>query len=378
MSDLQNRAKIVLGAGVLFNLSIGMLYTWSIIRGWMMESVHAGGWGWTSAQAGRPFTFAVLFFALGVLIGGRIQDKIGPRKVVTVGGFLVGLGMVISGLAGNSPMGVAVGFGIVTGLGIGLGYGCVTPPALKWFHPSKKGMVSGLIVGGFGFGAVYFGPLASALLNNFGIERTFIFMGIGVTILSVIIAQFVTNPPAGYVPEAPKHMKASAAKSSAGKDYTWREMVKTPRFYMMFAMFIITSSVGLMVIGNVTRIATVQMGISDAATLAFLVSFMAITNMAGRIIGGFMSDKIGRINMLYVIFAIQLANMFGFFFYTNFPALIVGIIGIGFCFGALLSVFPALTAEQYGLKKLRRKLRHRLPGLGTFGDCRSGTRRLFL
>ena len=350
MDHLQKRARIVLTAGILFNLSVGMLYTWSIIRGRMMEPLYAGGWEWTSAQAGRPFTFAVLFFALGVLIGGRIQDRTGPRKVVTTGGFLVGLGMIISGFVGNSPAGITAAFGIVTGLGIGLGYGCVTPPALKWFHPSKKGMISGLIVGGFGFGAVYFGPLASALLYNFGIERTFIFMGIGVIALSVTFAQFITNPPPGYVPETPRSMKASAAGTTVSKDHTWREMVKTPRFYMMFIMFIITSSVGLMVIGNVTRIASVQMGILDTAVLAFLVSFMAITNMSGRIIGGFLSDKIGRINMLYVIFALQLFNMIGFLFYASFPALIVGVIGIGFCFGALLSVFPALTAEQYGLK----------------------------
>ena len=347
--NLQTRARTVLIAGVLFNLSIGMLYTWSIIRGRMMEPVADGGWAWTSQQAGLPFTFAILFFALGVLIGGRIQDKIGPRWVVTFGGFCVGLGMIISGLAGNSPIGVTIGFGVVAGLGIGLGYGCVTPPALKWFHPSKKGMVSGLIVGGFGFGAVYFGPLTSVLLNNFGIERTFIFMGIGVIALSVPIAQFIRNPPAGYVPDEPKNIKASAVKV-ASPDYTWRAMVKTPRFYMMFIMFMITSSVGLMVIGNVTRIATMQMNITDSATLAFLVSFMAITNLSGRIIGGFMSDKIGRINTLFVIFAIQVFNMVGFLLYSNLPMLIVGVIGIGFCFGALLSVFPALTAEQYGLK----------------------------
>ena len=348
--NLQKKANTVLIAGILFNLSVGMLYTWSIIRGRMMEPVSAEGWGWTSSQAGLPFTVAVVFFALGLLIGGRIQDRIGPRWVVTTGGFLTGLGMVISGLVGNSPTGITVSFGIITGIGIGLGYGCVTPPALKWFHPSKKGMVSGLIVGGFGFGAVYFGPLASALLGNFGIESAFMFMGIGVIALSVPIAQFVRNPPPGYVPPEPKKIKATSAKSPAGKDYTWREMVRTPRFYMMFIMFMIASSVGLMVIGNVTRIATMQMGITDTALLASLVSFMAITNMAGRIIGGLMSDKIGRINTLFFIFVIQILNMFGFMVYQNLPALILGIIGIGFCFGALLSVLPALTAEQYGLK----------------------------
>jgi len=350
MSNLQKKAKVVLIAGILFNLSVGMLYTWSIIRGHMMETIVDGGWAWSSTEAGRPFTFAVVFFALGLLIGGRIQDKTGPRWVVTTGGALVGLGMIISGLVGNSPWGVTVGFGIVAGLGIGLGYGCVTPPALKWFHSSRKGMVSGLIVGGFGFGAVYFGPLASALLGSVGIERTFIFMGIGVIALSVPIAQFIKNPPADYVPEEPRKLKATAAKPAVGKDYSWREMMRTPRFYMMFIMFMIASSVGLMIIGNVTRIATMQMGINDAGVLAFLVSFLAITNMVGRIVGGFVSDKIGRANTLFVIFALQIVNMAGFFFYANFAWLIVGIIGVGFCFGALLSVFPALTAEQYGLK----------------------------
>ena len=346
MEDLQKRARIVLIAGIMFNLSVGMLYTWSIIRGQMMDT-----WGWTSAQAGLPFTVAIVFFAIGLLVGGRIQDKAGPRWVVTTGGFLVGLGMILSGLVGNSPMGITVSFGFIGGMGIGLGYGCVTPPALKWFHPTRKGMVSGLIVGGFGFGAVYFGPLASALLNNFGIQNAFLIMGTGVILISVPIAQFIKNPPPGYVPAEPKNIKPTAAKASANTvDYFWREMIKTPRFYMMFIIFMITSSVGLMIIGNVTRIATLQMGIADAAVLAGLVSFMAITNMLGRIIGGMISDKIGRVNTLYVILIIQLANMLGFMFYSNFPTLIIGIIGTGFCFGALLSVFPALTAEQFGLK----------------------------
>ncbi|MCL1994149.1 MAG: OFA family MFS transporter [Spirochaetes bacterium] len=351
MENLQKRANVVLIAGILFNLSVGMLYTWSIIRGRMMESVEAGGWEWTSAQAGLPFTVAVVFFAIGLLIGGRIQDKTGPRWIVTIGGFLVGLGMIISSLAGNSPAGVTFGFGFVGGMGIGLGYGCVTPPALKWFHPTKKGMVSGLIVGGFGFGAVYFGPLASALLYNFGIQDAFLFMGIGVIVLSVPIAQFIRNPPPGYVPAEPKNIKPAAAKAAGNTvDYFWRDMIKTPRFYMMFIIFMITSSVGLMIIGNVTRIASVQMGVTDTAVLAGLVSFLAITNMLGRIIGGFLSDRIGRVNTLFVILSIQLVNMLGFMFYASFPALIVGIIGTGMCFGALLSVFPALTAEQFGLK----------------------------
>jgi len=349
MGNLQKRAWVVLIAGIMFNLSIGMIYTWSIIRSELMIPVAEGGWDWTSTQAGRPFTVIVAIFAIGLLIGGRIQDKIGPRWIVTLGGFLTGLGGIVASLFGNSPVGITIGFGVISGLGIGLGYGCVTPPALKWFHPSRKGMVSGLIVGGFGFGAVYYGPITSWLLNNHGIENTFLIFGVVIMTLSVPIAQFVRNPPEGYVPEEPAKQK-EAKKKALSADFIWQDMVKTPRFYMMFVLFTIISSVGLMIIGSITRIATQQAGITDTAVLAFFVSFMAITNMIGRITGGFISDRIGQINTLFLIIIIQIFNIIGFVFYNSLPLILIGIAGTGLCFGALLSVFPALTAEQFGLK----------------------------
>ena len=347
---IQKRANIILLAGVLFNLSVGVLYAWSVIKVRLTASAAEEGWGWTSSQAGLPYTLAILCFALGLLIGGRIQDKIGPRPVVTCGGIFVGLGLILSGLAGNNPAAVAVCFGVLTGLGIGLGYGCVTPPALKWFHPAKKGMVSGLIVGGFGFGAVYFAPLTNSLLINFDIEKTFLILGIAILIISTSIAQLVKNPPPGYVPLTPANVKQNSVKTSQSVDHTWREMLKTKRFYLMFIIFLFSSSIGLMVLGNITKIASTQIGITDTAVLAILVSFMAIMNTCGRVAGGFMSDKIGRINTLFVVIVLQLLNMIGFMFYQSLAALIVGIIGIGFCFGAILSVFPALTADQFGLK----------------------------
>jgi MFS family permease len=348
--EKQKKAYFVLLAGVLFNLTIGVLYAWSVLKTKMTAPIVDGGWEWTSAEAGLPYTFAIVSFALGLLIGGKIQDKIGPRWVVTAGGALAGLGLILSGVVGNNPMGVAVCFGVVTGLGIGSGYGCVCPPALKWFHPSKKGIVSGLIVGGFGFAAVYFAPLTTALLNNFGIEKTLIFLGAGIFIVSTCIAQLINNPPEGYAPTAPKNLKEATAKSSVSVDYTTKEMLKTKRFYLMFVMFLLSASIGLMVIGNITKIASSQVQIADTAILAILVSFLAITNTFGRVLGGLMSDKIGRVNALFVVSVLQFLNMVGFIYYQNIATLAVGIILIGFCYGTLLSVFPALTADQYGLK----------------------------
>jgi len=349
-SSDQKISRVVLAACVLFNVSIGVLYAWSVISSRLTAPEYDGGWGWSSSQAGLPYTVAIIVFATAMLIGGRLQDKIGPRRVVTVGGALSGLGVMLSGLVGNSVIGITLCFGVIAAIGMGFGYGCVTPPALKWFHPSKKGLISGLIVGGFGLSAVYYAPLTSMLLDNFGIGSTLLYLGIGILVVSVFFARLIKNPPTGYVPDTPAKLKQKAAKTLPTVDYTFKQMLKTRRFYMMFLMFVLASSVGLMIIGNISRIAQNQIGITDATVLAMLVSFLAVTNTVGRVIGGMMSDKIGRINSLYVLLVLYAVNMGAFMLYNSLPMLIIGIIGIGFCFGTLLSVFPALTADQYGLK----------------------------
>jgi len=311
--------------------------------------IAEGGFGWTVSQAGLPYSVAIIVFATAVIIGGRIQDKIGPRRVVSAGAVLIGFGLILAGFVGNSVVGVVLSFGVLAATGMGFGYGCVTAPALKWFHPGKKGLVSGLIVGGFGLSAVGFAPLTVSLLGSFGIERTFIIIGAGNLLISTAIAQFIKNPPAGYMPPTPEKIKQST-KVAPSVNFEWNEMLRTKRFYLMFIMFLLASSVGLMIIGSVTRIAGTQAGISDSAILAGLVSFLALTNTLGRVAGGIMSDKIGRINSLFVIFILQTANMAAFAFYRSLPALILGIVVVGFCFGTLLSVMPALCADQYGLK----------------------------
>jgi len=348
--EAQKKANVILVACVLFNLSIGVLYAWSVIKSRLTLPVDGGGWGWTASQAGLPYTIAIVCWAIGLLIGGRVQDKIGPRWVVTAGGIMVGIGLILSGLVGNNVAGVNLCYGVIMGLGIGFGYGCVTPPALKWFHPSKKGLVSGLIVGGFGLAAAFYAPITNMLLDSFGIEQTMIVLGVSVVVITTPIAQLIKNPPAGYAPPVPEKMKQAAAKSASDADFTWREMVKTKRFYLMCFMFLFSASVGLMVIGNMTKIATSQVGITDTAFLAILVSFLAVTNSSGRVLGGLMSDKIGRLNALFVVFILQAFNMVGFAYYQSLLLLIFGIIVVGFSYGTLMSVFPSLTADLYGLK----------------------------
>ena len=351
-SQAPNKKIVVLIACVAINLTIGVLYAWSVMTSKLTLPVAEGGFGWTGSQAGLPFSIAIIVLALAVIIGGRVQDKIGPRWVATASGLLTGSGMILAGLSGNSVVGITVGFGVMAAFGMGVGYASVTPPALKWFHPSKKGLISGLVVGGFGLSAVYFAPLANALLNRFGIEQTMIILGVAIMVICVVVAQLIKNPPPGYTPAAPANLNQSAtqAKAAPAKDFKWTEMIRSKRFCLMFLIFLLTSSGGVMIIGNVSRIAQTQANISDTAILAGLVSFLAFMNAAGRVGGGKLSDRIGRINTLFVILFLQMANMAAFAFYQSLPMLLVGIFVAGFCFGALLSVMPALCADQFGLK----------------------------
>jgi MFS family permease len=271
---------------------------------------------------------------------------------------LLGLGLILAGFVGNSVVGVTISFGIVMAAGSGISYSSLPPPALKWFHPSRKGLVSGLIVGGYGLSASVYAPVTSALLARYGIRATLVIIGVAALVLCSVISRFITNPPPGYAPLAPEPKPGVAAVLASVANITpdigWRQMVATASFRLIFVIYLLSSSVGLMVIGNMSKIAQTQVGISDAAALAAIVSFMAVTNTLGRVVGGMLSDSIGRVNCLSVILVLQTVNMAAFFMYQSLALLILGVVFVGFCFGATLSVMPALCADLYGLKNFGR------------------------
>jgi len=179
--------------------------------------------------------------------------------------------------------------------------------------------------------------------NN--IESTLLYMGIAVMFISVTVAQFIKNPPAGYVPVEPNNLKQKAIKPSI--DFAWTEMIKTKRFYLICSLFLFSTTVGMMIIQNAPSIAT---DLNLPIATALLVSLLALMNGLGRLFGGMLSDKIGRTNTLFLVLVVQMLNMVGFIFYTNLAGIIFGIIFAGLCFGTLMTVFPAMTADQFGLK----------------------------
>lgn len=341
MINIQTAQKTLI-AGTCINLSIGVIYAWSVIKKSMVSQ-----WQWTHTEANMPYTVGIIVWAIALLLAGILQDRFGPKRVIQLGVTLVGTGLMASSFV-TSPLGMVFTFGVGVATGIGFTYACITPCCMKWFHPSKKGMVSGITVGGFGLAAVYLAPLTGKLISVFGISETFLILGIGVLLVAWPLTMLMDNPPASFIAPAPKNMLASS-KASAQKspDFTWQQIVKTKEFYLLWIMFAFSSSAGVMMIGHLASIASVQAGIQD---VALIVSLLAVSNAAGRVGGGILSDKIGRRNTMLLVFSTQLANMAAFIHYTNLPLIALGTIVAGLSYGSLMSVFPSITSDKWGMK----------------------------
>jgi OFA family oxalate/formate antiporter-like MFS transporter len=331
-------------AGTGINLALGVLYTWSIIKAAIPIE-----WGWSAAQKSDPYALACFIFAISMIPAGRLQDRIGPRRVATIGGFAVALGCIIAGLAGSSYLGFVIGFGIFGGIGIGFGYAAATPAAVKWFPASKTGLIAGLVVAGFGLASVYIAPTAQALLTAYGVSKTMIILGIAFLLIVVTLAQVLRNPPEGYVPVDPKaHTRPRhIAASRPPVEMDWHQMIRTPNFWVFWIMYVFGAAAGLMVIGSAASMAQASLG--EAAFIA--VAVLALGNAGGRILAGVVSDMIGRQLTLFFAFLIQsVMVLVPLYFGRSGIALLMAVLVIGACYGANLTLFPSATKDNFGLK----------------------------
>ena len=337
-----NRGWIVTFAGTGINLALGVLYTWS-----MFKAAIGREFGWKDAQLNDPYALCCLVFAFSMILAGRCQDKVGPRLTASLGGLLVGAGLVLISTT-QSYLVWVLGFGVLVGVGLGFGYSSATPPALKWFPPSKTGLIAGLVVAGFGLAPVYLAPTSEYLLGHYGLLKSMRIYGIAFTAIVCLLAQFLVNPPSGYVP-------ASGASSSAPKpappSQSPSQIVTAPTFWVLWIIYFIGSGAGLMVISSVSGMAKKTMG--SAAFVA--VALMAVGNAAGRICAGLASDKIGRRATLMLVLLIQAALMLAAIPITGsehggkFLIVLLATL-IGFNYGANLSLFPSYTKDLWGSK----------------------------
>jgi len=328
---------IVVLAGTGINLAFGVLYAWSIFAGKLQDSL-----GWTKTESALPYTVAIIMFALMMIPAGRLQDKFGPRVVATVGGLLIGGGCILAGSLTSLP-GLVFSFGVLAGSGIGLGYASTTPPAVKWFAPEKKGLITGIVVGGFGLASLYIVPLSKYLLSNYDIFTSFRLLGFLFLIITIPLAQLVKNP------ETPAVSTNPAMASKKSHDLTFKQMLKTKEFYMLWFMFFAGATGGLMTIGGLKSIVKVSLGESAAFQL---VAFAAIANALGRPMAGSISEKLGRGKTMTLLYILQAASLFLFHSLSGYFAVFAAACMIYFSYGAMLSVFPSACGDNYGTKNL--------------------------
>ncbi|HMK64594.1 MAG TPA: OFA family MFS transporter [Thermodesulfobacteriota bacterium] len=344
------RGWIVTFAGTGLNLTLGILYAWSMFSKQLTETVANNGFGWSKTSATLPYTIAIACFALVMVPAGRLQDKFGPRIVATTGAILAGLGLIVAGFASSQEIFYAIlGFGVLGGTGIGLGYAAATPAAVKWFSAEKKGLIVGLVVGGFGLAPVYIAPLSKYLLATYGISSSFMILGIAFSITATLLALLITNPR--VTTAAQPLSKTAMASSQAPGDYTWREMLKTPRFYSLYLQFACAATAGLMIIGHLAKIVSVQSGNQIKIGFVF-VALLAVFNASGRIVAGFVSDYIGRVVTIALVCTVQALIIFFFPYLSSINDFILGSVVVGFNYGACLALFPATTADYWGTKNL--------------------------
>lgn len=350
MQQIRNKGWQVTMAGLGINLALGILYTWSIFKLAVKESVLAGDgrFTWDMASLNDPYAICCLVFAITMITAGRLQDKVSPKLTAIFGGLLVGSGLIAISLSNMLGMWI-LGFGVLVGMGLGFGYASATPPAIKWFPASKTGLIAGIVVAGFGLASVYIAPLSNFLIGQFGLSQSMMIFGVAFLIVVCGLAMFLVNPPEGYTPEESK--PASTAKAAVAKpieDFPPTEMMKTKAFYKLWFMFFVGSGAGLIVIGSVAGMAKQSMG-----ELAWIVvALMAVGNAGGRIVAGVVSDKIGRPKTLTIMLSAQALVIMSLLFIgeSNAAPLVAAATLIGFNYGTNLSLFPSATKDYFGLK----------------------------
>lgn len=347
---MSKKGWLVTFSGTGLNLALGTLYAWSVFGKQFTEAIDKGGFGWSKTAAAMPYSIAIGVFALMMIPAGRLQDKLGPGIIATIGAILMAAGMIVTSFSthGNALPAI-IGFGILAGTGIGFGYASATPAAVKWFPPEKKGLIAGIVVAGFGLASVYVAPVSQYLLGSYGVGKSFLILGIAFGIVTLIITRFIKNPPSP-VAAKPNPAQAKAAPASQN-DYTWKEMMKTPTFYLLWLEFTCGALAGLMIIGHLAKIVAVQS--NNTIKLGFIfVALLAVFNAGGRVLAGALSDKIGRIRTIFIVSVGQAIIMFLFSGASTITGFVVGSAIIGICYGSCLSLFPSACGDYWGMKNL--------------------------
>ncbi len=304
---------------------------------------------WNVTDVTLTFTLAIFFLGIGSTIGGFWMDRAGPRLVATAAGICYSVGVFLSGFADHNLYFLWFAYGVLGGLGMGLGYIVPVATLVKWF-PDRRGLVTGLAVAGFGAGALITAPVATALIEapGVGVGRTFMILGVVYFFFVVIAAQFYRNPPAGYAPAGSQPSALEASQRSA-HDYTLGEALRTWQWYALWAILFLNVSAGIMLISQAAPMAENITGVS-AIVAASLVSLISIFNGAGRVFWAWLSDIITRRYVFLVMFLLQFVLFLLMTQARSFAVFSILAVIVALCYGGGFGTMPSFAADYFGPK----------------------------
>jgi MFS transporter, OFA family, oxalate/formate antiporter len=331
-------------AGVLLQMALGAVYAWSVFR-----TPLAKQFGWTISQVTLTFTIAIMVLGFASFFGGLWLKRVGPRVVAMTGGVLYGGGVFLASFSNHGLWWLYLTYGVIGGVGLGFGYIVPVAVLLKWF-PDKRGLMTGIAVGGFGAGALVTAPIATRLIQSVGVLQTFACLGVGYLIVSVASGYFMQNPPEGWKPEGWIPTQKELAQKSA-KDFTLPEALKTWQWWALWLLLFLNTSAGISVISQEAPMFQ-EFAKVTAITAAGMVGVVSIGNALGRVLWAWVSDTLGRRLTFAVMFLLQILL---FWFLPSLHSIaIVTVVAfiILMCYGGGFGTMPAFAADYFGSKNV--------------------------
>jgi MFS transporter, OFA family, oxalate/formate antiporter len=331
---------LLAGGGVLIQLALGSVYAWSVFRDPLMKK-----FGWSISEVTWAFSIAILVLGFAAFLGGLWMSRVGPRTVGIAAGICYGLGVASASLSAGRIWVLYLGYGVLGGLGLGLGYIVPVATLVKWF-PDRRGFITGLAVAGFGAGALLTAPLAATLILQVGVMQTLAILGIAYLIMVVAGASVMQNPPDGWAPEG-WHPSAKKQSQRGTPEFALQEALSTWQWYALWAILFLNVTAGISIISQAAPMAKEISGVPPLVA-AGMVGIISIANGAGRLLWAWLSDAIGRRNVFFIMFLVQAALFFLMPSQREFTILVTLCFIVLSCYGGGFGTMPAFAADLFG------------------------------
>jgi OFA family oxalate/formate antiporter-like MFS transporter len=335
---------VIAAAGVLMQVALGAVYAWSVFRAPLVSQ-----FGWSISEVTLTFTISIFVLGIAAFLGGLWLNRKGPRVVAITGGILYGLGVFLASFSANKLWWLYLSYGLIGGIGLGLSYIVPVAVLVKWF-PDRRGLITGVAVGGFGAGALITAPVATRLIQSVGVLNTFAYLGIAYLIVTVVASLFMQNPPEGWRPLG-WMPTASQTSQRSRSDYTLGQALKTWQWYALWLLLFLNTFAGISIISQEAPIFQELVGAS-AVVAASMVGIASIGNAFGRVFWAWVSDLITRRATFFVMFGLQVLLFWFLPSVTAVSLMTIVTFVVLMCYGGGFGTMPAFAADYFGSKNV--------------------------